>query len=283
MKQQIVQKLFRLCKGSRPVTQLVTGLGLFLFLLLSPTYLSAQKKIAAKPGGAQQPAKSSRNKKAAKPKDELTRLREEFIKATNEYKSSLEKLRASYEKSVTKAEGELLKSRELFAAGLISKNAVTAAEAEVTQAKDKVAEVDRRKTSADSQIADTLLEAEAETKLARAKPIPRGGFVSTTAMIRYNGGSGWGLSDAYKVQRFFEDAFKRPLPVAVFGQGAIHDRWRLDHHNAMDVSLHPDGPEGQALLGFLRANGIPFLAFRQAIPGTATGPHIHIGRPSHRY
>jgi len=69
----------------------------------------------------------------------------------------------------------------------------------------------------------------------------------------------------------------------VFGQGSIHDRWRLDHHNAMDVSLSPDGVEGQALLGFLRANGIPFLAFRQAIPGTATGPHIHIGRPSHRY
>jgi hypothetical protein len=85
------------------------------------------------------------------------------------------------------------------------------------------------------------------------------------------------------VQRFFLDAFKRPLPIAVFGQGSIHDRWRLDHHNAMDVSLHPDGPEGQALLGFLRANGIPFLAFREAIPGTATGPHIHVGRPSHRY
>jgi len=102
-------------------------------------------------------------------------------------------------------------------------------------------------------------------------------------MIRYNGGAVWGLSDVWKVQRFFSDAFKKPLPVAVFGQGAIHDRWRLDHHNAIDVSLHPDGAEGQALLGFLRANGIPFLAFRAAIPGTATGPHIHIGRPSHRY
>jgi hypothetical protein len=102
-------------------------------------------------------------------------------------------------------------------------------------------------------------------------------------MIRYNGGSGWALSEAWKVQRFFQDTFKKPLPVAVFGQGAIHDRWRLDHRNAMDVSLHPDGPEGQGLLNFLRSNGIPFLAFRQAIPGTATGPHIHIGRPSHRY
>jgi hypothetical protein len=108
-------------------------------------------------------------------------------------------------------------------------------------------------------------------------------MVKTASYIRYNGATMWGLSDAWKVQRFFQEAFKKPLPVAVFGQGSIHDRWRLDHHNAMDVSLHPDGPEGQALLGFLRANGIPFLAFREAIPGTATGPHIHIGRPSHRY
>ena len=108
-------------------------------------------------------------------------------------------------------------------------------------------------------------------------------MVQSATMIRFNGGGGWSLNDAWKVQRFFMESFKRQLPIAVFGQGAIHDRWRLDHRNSMDVSLHPDGPEGQSLLGFLRSNGIPFLAFRGAIPGTATGPHIHIGLPSHRY
>ena len=278
MKQVIPAESYRL------EPRMLFGFTLFLLLLFSPAYSNAQKKTSTKPGTGKQAGKSRRAKTVqAKPKDELARLREEFIKATNEYKASLEKLRASYEKSVHKAEDELTKSRELFSAGLISKNAVTAAETELASAKEKVTDVDRRMTGADSQIADTLLEAEAETKLARTRPIPKGGFVSTTAMIRYNGGAAWGLSDAYKVQRFFQDAFKKPLPVAVFGQGAIHDRWRLDHHNAMDVSLHPDGPEGQALLGYLRANGIPFLAFRQAIPGTATGPHIHIGRPSHRY
>jgi hypothetical protein len=69
----------------------------------------------------------------------------------------------------------------------------------------------------------------------------------------------------------------------VFGQGAIHNQWRLDHRNAMDISLRPDEPEGQALIDFLKRNGIPFSAFRTAIPGVATGPHIHIGMPSHRY
>jgi hypothetical protein len=46
--------------------------------------------------------------------------------------------------------------------------------------------------------------------------------------------------------------------------------------------LHPDSPEGKALIAFLRGNGIPFLAFRSAVAGTATGAHIHIGYPSHR-
>jgi hypothetical protein len=248
---------------------------------------NAQTK-PAKPGAAKAQTtngRKARNSKSTQqqPANELARLREEFIKATNDYKASLEKLRASYEKSVAKAEAELTKSQELFAAGLISKKAVDASEIEVAARKSKVAEVDRRMTGADSQIADTLLEADAETKLAKIRPVPRGGLIKTTSFIRYNGGAVWALSDAWKIQQFFQASFKRPLPIAVFGQGSIHDRWRLDHHNAMDVSLHPDGSEGQALMSFLRANGIPFLAFREAIPGTATGPHIHIGRPSHRY
>ena len=265
---------------------------LLILLLLMPLALEAQEKAVAVQSEAARTkkvhSKTNQKKKPptkaqAGPVDELAKLREEFIKATNDYKASLEKLRASYEKSLAKAEAELTKSRELFEAGLVSRKMVEAGELAVAQEKDKVAEVNRRMASADSQIADTLLEAEAETKMARSKPLPKGGMVRTASFIRYNGGAVWALSDAWKVQRFFLDAFKRPLPVAVFGQGSVHDRWRLDHHNAMDVSLHPDGPEGQALLGFLRANGIPFLAFREAIPGTATGPHIHVGRPSHRY
>lgn len=235
--------------------------------------VTAQKK---KPATKATPVK-------AKPMDELARLREEFIKATREYKESLEKLLASYERNVVTAETRVTQSRQLFAQGLISKNDVEASQRALADANDKVTEIKLRMNGADAQIADALVEAEAEPTLAKSKPLAKGSLLKTAAYIRYNGGASWALSDAWKVQRFFNDAFKKPLPIAVFGQGSIHDRWRLDHHNAMDVSLHPDGAEGQALLNFLRSNGIPFLAFRAAIPGTATGPHIHIGRPSHRY
>jgi hypothetical protein len=50
----------------------------------------------------------------------------------------------------------------------------------------------------------------------------------------------------------------------------------------MDVAVHPDSAEGAALMSYLRSQGIPFIAFRQAVAGSATGAHIHIGYPSHR-
>lgn len=264
--------------GARVVSAVTLSVVLFLLPCTAPCTAAQKKQRPVRPK-----PKMDVTSELAKSAKELAKLQEEFIEATKEYKASLAKLRASYEKDVLKAEIKLTQSKELFATGLISRNELETSERAVAEAKDKVAEVDRRNANADTQIADTLLEAEAEAKLRKSKPIPRGGFVRTAAMIRYNGGGAWVLSDAWKVQRFFLDSFKRPLPIAAFGQGSIHDRWRLDHHNSMDVSLHPDGSEGRAVLGFLRAYGIPFLAFRQAIPGTATGPHIHIGKPSHRY
>ena len=252
---------------------------------LKTAFLNAGLLIAlagciSSPGGLANA--QAKKPKQAKPVSELAKLQEEFINATKEYKASLSKLLGTYERDVTRAEERLVQSQALFNQGLIPKNQLTEAESAVATAKDKVAETSRQMINADTQIADTLMEAKAEAQLART-PLRKGGLIRTTSYIRYSGSGGWLLSDAWKVQRFFLDSFKKQLPVGVFGQGPIHDRWRLDHRNAMDISLHPDGPEGQALMNFLRANGIPFLAFRGAIPGTATGPHSHVGRPSHRY
>jgi hypothetical protein len=227
--------------------------------------------------------KKSRAKAASKPPDELSKLREQYVSATNDYKSSLAKLHTLYEKNVKQAEERLAVSRKLLDEGLISRNQVEENERALAAEKDKLAETERQTAAADTQVAEMLVEAKAAEELAKSLRAPKRRFVATTSMIRYQGTAAWTLSDAWKVERFFSDSFKKPLPIAVFGQGSIHDRWRLDHRNAMDISLHPDGVEGQALMNFLQRNGIPFLAFREAIPGTATGPHIHIGRPSHRY
>ena len=69
------------------------------------------------------------------------------------------------------------------------------------------------------------------------------------------------------LERFFAERFGHPLPVSALGQTAAHDRLGFDHRNAIDVAVHPDSPEGRALMRYLRGHGIPFLAFRGAQRG----------------
>jgi hypothetical protein len=84
------------------------------------------------------------------------------------------------------------------------------------------------------------------------------------------------------IKPFFISKFGRTLPVSAFGQTRLHSRLGFDHRNSVDVALSPDSLEGRALLGKLRGFGVPFIAFRKAIRGVATGAHIHVGRPSPR-
>lgn len=92
----------------------------------------------------------------------------------------------------------------------------------------------------------------------------------------------WSLDRLSEIQDFFQSTYKRPLPLTNKGQGSIHNRWGLDHRSSADVSLNPATAEGQALITELQRRNIPFLAFDRAIPGSSTGPHIHVGRPSSR-
>jgi len=254
--------------AGRKRSKLIQCLGVFaLMLLLVPASIAQKKAPAKKPA----------------PVSELEKLRQQYVESTKEYKASLERLLVLYEKSVTKANERLEKSKQLLADGLISRTELSSSEEAVNAAHLKVAEVKSQMASADTQIAQTLVEVESEKQIAKLKISPGTGLVRTTSFIRFNGSGSWLLGESGKIESFFQQTFHRPLPIAVFGQGAIHNQWRLDHRNAMDISLHPDGPEGQALINFMQRNGIPFSAFRGAIPGVATGPHIHIGRPSHRY
>jgi len=84
------------------------------------------------------------------------------------------------------------------------------------------------------------------------------------------------------IKSFFTSTFGRSLPVSAFGQTRLHSRLGFDHRNGIDVALSPDSAEGRAVLNKLRTFGVPFIGFRRAIPGVATGAHIHVGRPSPR-
>ncbi len=171
-----------------------------------------------------------------------------------------------------------------MAEGLIARNELAAAEEELAAAKGKL-ESTRKQISESDNLIVQVREAEvAEKKLAQtlASQAAASRKLLQPVAMRYSGMAGWALANISSVQSFFTGTFGRQLPISTFGQSNTHNAMRWDHRNSVDVGLHPDSNEGRALIGFLQSKGIPFLAFRGAIPGVSTGPHIHIGYPSSR-
>jgi hypothetical protein len=100
---------------------------------------------------------------------------------------------------------------------------------------------------------------------------------------RYDGDGAFSMVAFSKVESEFEKHFGKPLPVSAMGDTAVHRSMGFDHRGRVDVAINPDQPEGHWLLEFLVQNRIPYFAFRHAVPGKATGAHIHIGPMSTRF
>lgn len=101
-------------------------------------------------------------------------------------------------------------------------------------------------------------------------------------MIRYDGNGRFNLQDLPIISSEFEKQFHHPLPISALGQTLVHQSMGLDHRNRVDVALNPDQPEGIWLRRLLERLHVPYLAFRNAVAGAATAPHIHIGSESTR-
>jgi hypothetical protein len=99
---------------------------------------------------------------------------------------------------------------------------------------------------------------------------------------RYDGDGSFTAGTLARVEMAFARQFGKPLPVSANGETAVHRALGFDHRGRVDVAVHPDLPEGVWLREFLTENRIPYFAFRQAVPGKATGAHIHIGPMSTR-
>jgi hypothetical protein len=185
---------------------------------------------------------------------------------------------ADYEKAQSALRGEVIRQRKSLEIGQASKEGVVEVEKSFIAALKRVHEM--RHSVIETQIAIT--EAVLDEKVLRMPVLPVGGFSETAELMRFNGGFKWSIREASRVEKYFSQTFGRNLPITARGQSATHHRLGFDHRDSMDVGLHPDSAEGKSLIDYLRKSGIPFLAFRQAVPGAATGPHIHIGKPSHR-
>lgn len=166
--------------------------------------------------------------------------------------------------------------RQLYSEGLIARIELEKAEQELTAAKTRVEEA--QKAEELRKQAEQLAKANPVRSLVKPTLMP---LNKTATVMRSTAGS-WSLGNLGMVQQFFSKTFGRALPTSTIGQSATHNRMGWDHRHAVDVGLHPDSNEGRTLIAYLQNSGIPFLAFRGAIPGVSTGPHIHIGSPSHR-
>jgi hypothetical protein len=202
---------------------------------------------------------------------------------TQDPKEFAQELLLLQEDEVQKSSASVEQLRQLYSEGLIARIELEKAEQDLANANSKVEETRNQITTSDQLMAEIEKAKElAKIKPALVRPTLMGTNLRTTTILRSSSVAGWSIANLGSIQQFFSSKFGHALPTTAMGQSATHDRLGYDHRNAVDVGLHPDSVEGRALISYLQSAGIPFLAFRSAIPGVATGPHIHIGSPSHK-
>jgi len=233
---------------------------------------------SAQPDQQKPTGRTSASRRAEANEVELIRLRAEVIEKMKEARVSAQKLLEINQLEQKRLTEVYDKRRELYRQGLIARGDVVQAEHALAEAILRVGQ--NRRWLNETDIAIT--EVEIRDELLRLPGLAVGGYSESATLLRFNGPAAWSLADATKIERFFLQTFERALPISALGQTATHNRLRFDHRDAIDVALHPDSKEGQSLLNYLRQVGIPFIAFKGAVPGAATGAHIHIGKPSPR-
>lgn len=237
-----------------------------LFVIITIVGVSAES-FAATADGVQ-----------VRPASPIAKANSDLISAANQYKASVQTLIPHYEANLKTATEMLEKRKELLAQGLVSQRDVDAGEQAVKDAQVQLNQARAQLTESD----ELLAEATAELSKPSIPIAKTGRYTTRAAVLRYEGVGGWAITQASKVESFFAGKYGRQLPISAFGQSSTHNHLGFDHRNSIDVALHPDSDEGKALIDYLRTSGIPYWAFRSAIPGVATGAHIHIGYPSHR-
>ncbi len=205
-----------------------------------------------------------------------------IVQAAEVYKTSLKQLLAAREAEATQAEERFEKLKALYTDGLISRLQFEDAQRELVEIRYKVEDARKQLSATDNVVTESLAETNAGPVVDFEAIRSSRKALKNVAYIRSKGTVNWSAADVIKIEQFFQARFKHALPIASLGQSELHTKWGYDHSNAVDVGLHPDSVEGKTLMNYLSSQGIPFMAFRRAVPGSATGPHIHIGKSSQK-
>lgn len=223
-------------------------------------------------------AQSPRSSSTAPDSHQLDRLAANAKRDIAKYRATLPPVLAMFERELERQTELAAARQDLYERGALSESEVRAGKRALAAAQKDVEDTRRDMAAADRMMGEARM-----ADVARARPLARGQYEEIAGLVRFAGLAEWSLTiDTPKLQRFFQSAFGRALPISAFGQTALHDRMGFDHRNALDVALHPDSPEGRALMTYLRTSGIPFIAAWGTVPGQTSGAHIHVGQPSPR-
>ncbi len=188
----------------------------------------------------------------------------------------VEEMLAAARRLVERQRSELEKAARLVRVGAIPENRLEPYRQELARRRRTLEQAERR-----ANLFRELLEAaRREQELDR---LLREAPERAAAVAEQFKGSGVLLpSQIQIVELEFERKFGHPLPVSARGETAVHRALGFDHRGRVDVAVHPDSEEGAWLRRLLEQMNIPYFAFRQAVAGSSTGAHIHIGPPSAR-
>lgn len=244
-------------------------------LLVVSASLHGPAPVPAEGQGTKPPAAQ-----ASRAPTRLEKATSDVIASTVSYRAALERVLAIHERELARRTELAELRQDLYERGVLSKREFEEGQQAQNEARRNVEDTRRAMAEADRMLG----EARMVESLARLAPLARGAYEESPGLVRYNGPGAWSLTqDVARLRQFFLTRFGRPLPISALGQTPLHDRMGFDHRNALDVAVHPDSPEGRALMEHLRLAGIPFIAAWGAIPGQTSGAHIHVGQPSPRF
>ena len=191
-----------------------------------------------------------------------------------------EQLVSVSQRMVLRRQKSLTRMRQLVESGVISR-----AEAEASGADFDRAQTEMQLAVTRSQLVQQMAESLRLERSIAAVEVQVESHPEWIGKLytRFDGRSGFNPSELQSISAAFVARFARPLPISADGATAVHKSLGFDHRGRVDVAVNPDLAEGAWLMKFLENRGIPYFAFRMAIPGMATGAHIHIGPGSTKY
>jgi hypothetical protein len=167
------------------------------------------------------------------------------------------------------------RTKQLVSEGIVARASLTA----------MMEDLDYRKKALDlanfraKLVEDLSEQAVAEGDLDENGPVLRMGRI----IERFDGAGVFREADFLRINTAFMRQFGKTLPVSAKGDTALHRSLGFNHRGRVDIALNPDQREGAWLRTYLQRAKIPYYAFRAAVRGKATAPHIHMGPPSTRY